>query len=138
MNDLIQIYCDYVKDNIDEKGVFPTPMMARTSGRVEFYAMMVVGAAIINKAFVNCARPEIVEQIVGLDSYTAPDQGTTFDSAVILFYLRRGEPTRIGVLEYSWNEGQPIAKPIDWDNAFWNKQYKMLAKQFDGAFAALA
>lgn len=135
VNKLIETYCGMVADAIDQQGVYPTPMLAHGE-KLDVYAMAVDARLIIAKAFENCRRPEIVEQIVGLDTYTLGGQGTTLDSCVIIFHLRRGEPTRIGVLEYSWNGGEPITKPVDWENGYWTTQYAKLAAALTEAFAA--
>lgn len=137
MSDLNERYCKTVADAIDGEGVYPTPMVARVGDKVEFYAMMVDGPVVIAQAFQNCKRPEVVEQVVGLDTYNLPGQETELDSCVILFHLRRGEPVRIGVLEYSWNDGQPITKPVEWNNTFWNEQYSRLAADLGRAFPAV-
>ncbi|MCL4295754.1 MAG: hypothetical protein KJ077_08505 [Anaerolineae bacterium] len=137
MSDIIESYCKQVADSVDENGVYPTPMVARTGKGIEFFAMMVEGPVIIAHAFKNCQRVEVLEQVVALDTYTQPGQGTELDSCLIIFHLRRGEPVRIGVLEYSWNNGKPVTKPVNWDNAFWNKQYSRLAADLGRAFPAV-
>jgi len=120
---------------INEQGVYPIPAIIRLNDdKLEFAALAIEGPEVIPYTFKTCKRPEVAELIVALDTYTQPGQGTTLDSCLILFHLVRGQPARVGVLEYSWNSGQPITKPTVWDNAFWCNAYKSLAKELAKAF----
>lgn len=134
--ELTQFYYESVRDHIDEKGIWPTPALARlVDDSLEFYAMAVDKPdIIIGYAIKNALRPEVTEQIVALDTYCLPNQGTTLDSCLIVFHMRRGQPARVGVLEYSWNDGEPITKDIAWDNPFWPQKYQPLATKLTIAF----
>ena len=138
MSNLLEDYLKMIPAQIDEKGIYPTPtLVRRADDMVEYFAMAVEAHLIIQAAFATCLRPEVVEQIVALDCYTKPSQGTTLDSCLILFHLVRGQPARVGVLEYSWNGGEPIVKPPVWDNPFWTAAYKCLANDLSESFTAL-
>lgn len=133
--DVLSKFIKTIPGCIDEQGIYPTPaIIRRNDGTLEIFAMAIEAKQIIQAAFANCLRAEIEEQIIALDSYCLPDQFTTLDSCLILFHLVRGQPARVGVLEYSWNRGDPITKEPVWDNPFWTTAYEALAKKLSEAF----
>jgi len=132
---LIEQYEKTIPNWMNEQGVYPTPAIIRLNDeKLEFAAMAIEVPEVIPYAIKTCKRPEVAELIVALDTFTQPGQGTTLDSCLILFHLVRGQPTQIGVLEYSWNGGEPVTKPADWDNAFWRGAYAPLARELTEAF----
>lgn len=133
--DLIEMYCNDIPGHIDAEGIYPTPALIRLdTDKLEVCALAIEANPIIEFAFRNACRPDVAEQIVALDTYTQPGQGTELDSCLILFHMQRGQPARVGVLEYSWNNGQPVTKPVVWDNAHWCKAYEKLATRLTRAF----
>ena len=135
METLIQSYCDHIASTIDEEGIYPTPAIAKQADdTLTLYAMAVSPKHIFATMLTNGLDHNIVEQIFAIDTYTKDGQGTTLDSCLILFHAVRGQPARIGVLEYSWNAGQPITKPPDWNNPFWINMYKFLADDLTKVF----
>lgn len=134
-NELIQSYCEYASGLIDEEGIYPTPAIAKNSdGTVSIYAMAVNASRIAMTMLANSKKPEIVEQIFAFDTYTKEGQGTNLDSCLIIFHVAREQPARVGVMEYSWNAGSPITKPVDWENAFWRAQYRYLSDDLTRLF----
>lgn len=124
------------KTGIDENGIFPTPAISMNkAGEYSVYANACSPSEILNFSMSISSQPDVIEQIVAIDTYTKEGQGTTMDSCLILFHNRKGQPTRVGVLEYSWNKGNPITKPINWENEFWNEKYKGLAELFSRKIA---
>lgn len=135
MDDLIQNFSEYAISIMDEQGIYPTPAIAKhVDGKLSIYAMAVDANQIISRALNNGYDAQITEQIFSLDTYTKEGQFTTLDSCLIMFHAVRGKPARIGVLEYSWNNGNPVSKPVNWDNPFWNETYKGIAEAITRAF----
>lgn len=138
MDDLIKQYCEYVHPLIDEEGIYPTPGIVKNADdTLSIYAMATQAPEIIMLMFSNSRKPEIVEQIFALDTFTKEGQGTTLDSCLILFHVARDEQARVGVMEYSWNAGQPLSKAVDWNNPFWTKTYARLANDLTRKFRTL-
>ena len=134
MDELIDItgYCRDVQNWIGAEGIYPTPGLIRTTQGLEIFAAFAAAAPdIVKTAFDRCLDPEVQEIVIGLDTWCKPGQGTTLDSCLIVFHIRRGQPTRIGVLEYSWAGDHPVTKEIDWENPFWTGKYQNLARKFD-------
>jgi hypothetical protein len=120
---------------MDEKGIYPTPMAVKVKGdRLELHALALPPDQVVIHAFQVCKRRDVGEQVFALDTYCKPGQGTTLDSCLVIFHLKRGAATTIGVMEYSWNGGQPIIKEVNWDNSFWNRKYADLAGRLSAAF----
>lgn len=135
MENLIEEYRKYAISVMDEEGIYPTPAIAKDrDGKITVYAMAVEPSGIVATMLRNGGDLTIDEQIFAFDTYTKDGQGTTLDSCLILFHATRGKPARIGVLEYSWNEGAPISKQPEWHNPFWKKQYQKLADDLTKAF----
>lgn len=136
MNDFIQSYFDHVKSQIEEEGIYPTPAISKDAeGGITLYAMAVGTEQIIGTMLLNADDKSIVEQIFALDCYTQDGQGTSLDSCLIAFHIERGKQGRVGVFEYSWNNGEPVTKPVNWNNEFWNKEYENLAKDLTRLFS---
>lgn len=120
---------------IDEEGIYPQPGASENGlGELSLYALAIPPAQIIEMAFdFFCRDLEVVEFFVSLDTFTRSGQGTELDSALNIFHVKRGEPARVGVMEYSWQKGQPITKPICWENKFWQSTYSDLLKALTAA-----
>jgi hypothetical protein len=127
----IDIFCSNIYRWIGENGVYPTPGLVRTDTGIELFSFMVNAPDIVRTAMEKCLLPNTQEIIIGLDTWTKPDQGTELDSCLIIFHITRSAPTRIGVYEYSWGNGSPVIKNhVNWDNEFWNARYRDLAEKF--------
>ena len=127
----IERYLEHVTSHIDANGIYPVPgLVVRTDSKVELFAFATDAHTIIRTAIDSCLRPDVVEIVIGLDTYCLPDQGTTFESCLIVFHIRRDCATRIGVLEYAWSGGQAWTKPVDWENLFWLGKYADLTLKF--------
>lgn len=135
MENILETYCKYAASLIDEEGIYPTPAVAKNADdTLNLYAMAVNPPQIVMIMLGNSKKPEIVEQIFAFDTYTQEGQGTTLDSCLILFHVSRGQTARVGVMEYSWNGGSPITKPVDWSNPFWTNTYQRLADDLTKLF----
>lgn len=121
---------------IDEQGLYPMVGASEDErGEMTLYALAVTPAKIFDMAFGFARNPQIAEFFVSLDAFTQPDQGTDLDSVLCVFHMLRGMAARVGVMEYSWNEGQPITKPICWQNVFWQTSYADLLNKLTEAAA---
>lgn len=130
MTDIVQSTYGHIASQIDVQGVYPTPAARiQTSGKIDLIAFALTPYQIQDWALRMASHPDTLEFCFAFDSFCKENQGTTLDSALIVFHCRVDRPCQIGVLEYSWNDGQPVAKPIDWQNPFWTNAYVRLAAE---------
>jgi len=61
---------------------------------------------------------KISEFIFALDVHIRAGAADSLDSALVIFNGRRGKKPRKGMLQYSWNNGDPITKKTVWDGEF--------------------
>jgi hypothetical protein len=129
--ELVQQVLSLAVRSIEANGVFPTPAgFRKRDGQLEIYSFACDGSEALQRAVERARSGELEELVLLVDQYTKPGQGTSLDSALIVFHRNLGGTARIGVLEYSHNEGgEPTVLPLDWNNAFWTNAYaKVLAK----------
>lgn len=130
----IDKFCEYAKSSIDERGIFPAPgFLNKTGGKCDILALMAHPDDIVDLAWNNWMNQEVIEQIISLDFHTKPEHGTELDSVLIIFHFRRNEPApcRLGIMEYSWNKGQPVTRPVNWENAFWKGVFSEVLNYFN-------
>jgi len=60
-------------------------------------------------------RGDTQELILALDGATAPDQGTTQPTAVVVLHCTNQGKFRVGVIEYNPDD----VLPVSWRNAWW-------------------
>lgn len=124
--DLSDEFWSYLQSVQDENGFWPLPGMSRLlDGTLEVAAIVPVEAAYrYYRQLVSGGQHS--EVIVGVDRTTAPNQGTEFADVLTVAYWRRlpdgGEEQKIGVVNYSWEP--KILRPIDWGNAYWDRQFR--------------
>jgi hypothetical protein len=124
----INDYEKMIVDLINEEGVYPMPGIYETkTGKIEILSFACSAQEMLNAVERRCERGDVSEFVIGLDTYNRPGQGTTLDSSVIIFHVSKDLGASVGVLEYSWNNGEPKHKAIDWENYFWMYQYSALA-----------
>lgn len=127
----IDKFCEYAKTFITERGIFPAPgLLNKANGKCDVLALILQPDDILDFAYTNWLNCETIEQIISLDFYAKPNTGTELDSVLIIFYFRRNEPVMLGVMEYSWNDSNPIIKPVNWENAFWKKVFGEILDSF--------
>lgn len=130
--DMLTTYTDMLTSSIDERGIYPMPAIAiEKTGKSNLMSFMTTPEEMLNE-ILNRSH-ELTEYVIGFDSYTKEGQGTTLDSAVIIFHIRRDAPPRIGVFEYSYNNGAPLTRPVNWENEFWTTAYAPLVEKMDKA-----
>lgn len=129
--ELVDTYIQMLADTLDAEGIYPMP--AVVSGKQNAFYMYDCSPQHMLDDIQVLMGEHLSEIIFGLDSYTAEGQGTTLDSAVIIFHLQRAGTSRIGVWEYSWNEGQPVTYPVNWENAWWRDVYAKMLTMLDTA-----
>ena len=123
---------------VDEKGIYPFPMIAITNdGTMEVSALAVSATEAIEHFMKKIVKREVKAIMFGLDRTTNPGQGTEFADVLTcaLWEARKDEFgsgewrewLTIGVVNYQ-NEPR-IVRPIDWKNEFWNKKLK---EELDG------
>jgi len=133
---ILTTYTNMLTSSIDETGIYPMPAIAIEKTGESNLMSFITSPEEMLKEILNRSH-ELAEYIVGIDSYTEDGQGTTLDSAVIICHIRRDAPPRIGGFEYSYNDGSPITKPVNWENEFWNAAYASLVKTMDEAIKSL-
>ena len=111
--------------SIDSDGVYPTPGgFRRRDGQLEMVSFACSANEVLQCAVEKARSGQMEEMVILMDQFTKPGQGTTLDSALIVFHRNRAGVARIGVLEYSHNEGgEPTVLTLDWNNAFWTGTY---------------
>uniref|UniRef100_A0A6M3IXT3 Uncharacterized protein n=1 Tax=viral metagenome TaxID=1070528 RepID=A0A6M3IXT3_9ZZZZ len=127
----INQFINYAIKQIDEEGIYPTPgVIVRANGKTELLANAMDGNGVVRNALKKCREPGVIEQIATFDCFCKEDQGTTLDSCLCIIHAKLDEPAKLGILEYSWNNGNPITKLINWENKFWNESNKGLLDKF--------
>jgi hypothetical protein len=127
--ELLDKFVNHVNVTMDKRGVYPTPVMYR-----DLDDGLNVSALLSDMSPRQCLEyfwsiPCLAQGkavIMGIDRFTQPGQGTEFRDVLTLF-LWWDDPAitwydsyKVGVINY---QNKPrIVRPIDWDNAFWNKQ----------------
>lgn len=128
--ELIDAFETYVSKSIDEKGVYPLPMISVEMDDKITFNMLAVDAPEAVRLFAQkicceCAK----EVILGLDRTTKEGQGTEFADVLTCYYWKdQGESKpgnnwskwfNVGVINY---QHEPrIVRPLDWGNKFWNE-----------------
>lgn len=134
--DLPKVFFDMVSGTIDEKGIFPPPLLAKkTDGTLE--VGVIAGppqlAYYVVKQHFN--DRDCVEFMYGLDRYARPDQGTEFNDVFVGAFCEKKNGIVIWkpyVINYQ-NEPR-IVRDYDWTNEFWNERTRGELKQI-GAWA---
>ena len=123
--ELVQQVLSLAVRSIEENGVYPTPAgFRKRDGQLELYSFACSGTEALQRAVKRAQSGELEELVLLVDQFTKPDQGTTLDSALIVFHRNLAGVARIGVLEYSYNDGKdPVVLPLNWNNAFWASAY---------------
>ena len=125
----IDAYTELLHDSIDADGIYPMPtFMIDTDNRLTISAYAPENPSeIILDTRGHVITRNVIEFVFGLDTYTRAGQGTTLCACVIIFHGTR-DAVRVGVWEYSHNDGEPITKQVNWENDFWTSRYKSLAE----------
>lgn len=130
---LMENYLKAIPVSIDENGIYPAPAaMEKEEGATTLYSMACGGQEIIERALSLSREPDTVEVIVALDCLSNPGQ-FELDSFLTIFHIAHGRKTRVGIIEYSYNEGDPIVKDVDWQNDFFISHYEPLCEEMDKA-----
>jgi hypothetical protein len=131
---VLQQFISLAKRMMDENGCYPFPgILKKTDGSLEVQSFMCQPYEMFRRVTELARRPDFEEEVFGLDCYTKEGQGTELDSCVVIFHVKRGSPTNLGILEYQWDqeEGEVITKPVNWENKFWNEAYAAVKTQFN-------
>lgn len=114
------------KSSIYENGIFPCPAIIVKEGNniINIIANAIPPQVIINNALIQSQLKDVIELIFSIDCYTKPNQGTELDSALVIFHCKVNQPALLGIMEYSYNNGSSITKPINWENKFWINAYQ--------------
>lgn len=116
---------------IDEHGIFPYPAyLKKEEGNNCFMALMLSPDDVFVDAMIKANNDNNLEYIFSLDSHIDKNLGMALDSALIIFHLVRNQPTRLGILKYSWNGGNVLTRPVDWNNEHYLKIYKEFIDKF--------
>lgn len=138
--ELIDTYVQMLTDSISAEGVYPMPAII-AGEQLAFLSFACLPQHMLAEIKARILNDNNNEVVFGFDSYTREEQGTTLDSAVIIFHVRSDDESsvksRIGVWEYSWNGGVPITKPINWQNEWWNTAYAALLQELDASVKGL-
>jgi hypothetical protein len=132
--ELIDTYVQMLTDTITAEGVYPMPAII-AGEQLTFLSYDCLPQHMLAEIQSRILHDNVNEVVFGFDAYTREGQGTTFDSAVIIFHVRSADESsvksRIGVWEYSWNGGDPITKPINWENPWWRDVYAAMLAMLD-------
>lgn len=128
LDQLVAQYADLLQAAIDQNGIYPGPAwIVKEDGKREIMALAMPASEAVQAAINRTRQAEGWQVLLaGYDVNCAPGQGTTLDSAWILLCAQRGREPRVGVIEYSYNEGAPISRPVNWENRFWQGQMERL------------
>lgn len=121
LDKLVSDYSETLRLAIDHTGIYPGhAWIIREDGQSEMVALAMPAHNAVVRS-VDMARQGGPWQVLltGIDVMCMPDHGTTMDSAWILLCARPGQEPKVGVIEYSYNGGNPIIKPVNWENQFW-------------------
>ncbi len=121
--DLAQSVEAWVRQNIDEKGVYPSPgFVLKQDDTLEIAALDLNPDQCMLWAFRAIVRG--AKQVaLGLDRYCKEGQGTILGDLVAVYHYRlETDSWRVGVIEYQ--HAPRLVKPICWNNAFWHKTMK--------------
>lgn len=111
----IELFESILGIHIDESGFYPTPgITVQRDGTMVFLANAIDGDSIIPNAIRTAQQDkDVVEMVVAVD--VRIKFGAEFPDALMVFHCRENQETRRGLISYSWNGGNPIIKPIEWN-----------------------
>jgi hypothetical protein len=127
-DDVVKAFHDMASISIDERGIYPLPMVAMLKGGAMEVSYLDLPPRDAMGTFVRkIVKREVDAIMFGLDRSTKPGQGTEFADVLTCALWGGGEWSepggwrgriRVGVINY---QHEPrIVRPIDWDNEFWN------------------
>jgi hypothetical protein len=131
---VVEAFEHYCSNAVDEKGIYPLPMVAiKNDGSMEMSAMAVSAPEAIEEFMRKIVvKREVKAIMLGLDRTTKPGQGTEFADVLtcVLWDAQKDdfgpgewrEWFKVGVINYQ-NEPR-IIRPIDWENEFWKNHFK--------------
>lgn len=140
LDDLIGTFSKIAEGSIDEKGIYPLPMVAmRLDGTLEIAALAIASVEAVHMMLKRIAYKRDVNAIMlGLDRTTKLGQGTEFSDVLTCFLWdkKRDWPEsetgawrewfQYGVINYQIDPR--IVRPMDWANEFWKGK---LAEEVD-------
>ena len=129
----VEVFEQWCSTAVDEKGIYPFPMVAITKdGATEMSALALSPREAIEQFMRKIVKREVKVIMLGLDRTTKPGQGTEFADVLTcaLWEAQKDEfgPgewrdwIKVGVINYQ-NEPR-VVRPIDWENAYWDKTIK--------------
>lgn len=134
MQDIIAPFYDLLCDSIDVDGVsIPNAVMLGADDKLTVVALALPPQQVYAFMLSRWTLDRAQAMIFGLDRFAKDGQGTTLGDLIAGHYFERGQSSRPFIVEYQHDPR--IVQPIDWDNAFWNRQ---LLVELAGNIAELA
>ncbi len=123
LKDLPKLFFEMVCCIIDEKGIFPPPLLVKkANGSLE--AGVITGPVqfAYNVVKLHFNDSECLEFVYGLDRYTRPGQGTEFNDVFVGAFCEK----RNGIIVWkpyaiNYQKEPRIVRDYDWNNNFWNE-----------------
>ncbi len=136
---LTDVYHDWVKVTIDEKGVeLPHGLILDKEGKLTVCALALDPPEAYAFMLAQWVTSSPREMIFALDRYALPGQGTTYGDLLAGWHLigtdgdSREIKSRPFTIEY---QHEPrVVQPYDWNNAWWNAG---LARELEGAMRSI-
>lgn len=125
---LIDGFETYIPNLIDEKGIYPAPMLVqKPNEHYALHALDLTPDQCWQHFLTSTLDSEVTGAIFGLDRSTKPGQGTEFADVLtcVLYEPAAGLEYRVrdqfhfGVINY--RHEPRIVRPIDWKNPHWNR-----------------
>jgi hypothetical protein len=145
-SEIIDMFEKYIATSIDEKGIYPNPMISLDlDGKITVAALALNAEPSIQEFMNQICFKSSREAILGLDRITREGQGTEFGDVLTCFYWKDRSAEDLPEAEKSWDkwfkvgvinyQHEPrIVRPIDWNNKFWSERLAIEIKSLKPAF----